>query len=229
MKNTDMARSPPGPSSGEEWRAPTMDLVRLAQEENTVARDALFARYSDRVLDIVRIRLRAGNKLRRKEDSQDLMQQALMQALAGLGSFEMHDESSLIRWLSRVVENVILDRLQYYDAQKRDMEREVSPQATGPSDGRTRTFDPRAGERGPATELRHEEQHSIVRECLASLPERYREVILMRDYENAPWPEIVERLGPPNEQAARMLHVRAVAKLGEALRRRGVRETDASF
>jgi len=223
MKNLASGAESPGEGDGRMKYEPTMNLVRKAQRGDNLASEALFGRYSDRVLEIVRIRLRAQGRLRRKEQSLDLMQQSLLEALKGLDSFEMHDESSLIRWLSRVVERVLLNRLDYYEADKRNMDREVSIEPVGHSASEeTRPFDPEAREPGPGSELRSEEHRAIVRECLASLPERYREVILMRDYEDVPWPEVVERLAASSEGAARMLHLRAIEKLGEALKRRGI-------
>jgi RNA polymerase sigma-70 factor (subfamily 1) len=199
---------------------PTIDLVQRAQQGDAPARDELFGRYSERVLDIVRIRLRARPKLRAKEQSSDLLQASLLEALKGLDAFEMRDESSLIRWLSRVVERVILNRLDYYEAEKRDMDRErpLDGAPRGEDDGPAPELPGSGG--GPSRPLHEEEGRALVLECIAALPERYREVIVMRDYEDVPWSEVVQRLGTTSENGARMIHLRAVEKLGECLRRR---------
>src|SRR5262245_19923726 len=113
-----------------EWRTlSTTDLVRLAKEGEKGAREEVFSRYSERVLDIVRARL--GKRLRTSLESRHILQEAFSDALAGLERFEMQDGSSLIRWLSTIVEHQIISKASYYNAEKRSAEREVPIEGGG--------------------------------------------------------------------------------------------------
>ena len=62
----------------------------------------------------------------------------------------------------------------------------------------------------------------MVADCVASLPDRYREVIAMRDYVGAEWEEVAKETGHSSANAARMTHNRARMALGKMLRQRGM-------
>lgn len=194
------------PSSEE---LPTLELVRRVQGGDRAACEALFGRYRERVLAIARVRLSAG--LRRHFESVDILQEALLEALRGLERFEMRDESSLIRWLAVLVERRIAARARALRAVKR-----AQPEAVG---------DPQAPGReregsgpSPSSEAMAHEQSARVQGALAELPERHRELILLRDYAGATWETIAGELGLASPDAARMLHARALVKLGALLR-----------
>jgi len=209
-------RSPAPPSY--EAGTPTVELVRRAKGGDVAAREALFARYGGRVLAIARARL--GAKLRTALESDDILQETLLEALRGLERFEMRDESSLIRWLAQLVEHRITARASYHAAGKRDA-------SVVPLEGERLAGAPRAPALtsllpGPASELERRETSSSVQSALTELPERQRELVLLRDYAGASWDEIAHAVGAPSPAAARMLHARALLKLGELLRKYGV-------
>jgi RNA polymerase sigma-70 factor (ECF subfamily) len=207
-------------SSGSD--APTVQLVQRAQGGEGAAREALFARYGERILAIARARL--GARLRGVLESGDILQEALLEALRGLERFEMRDESSLIRWLATLVEHRITARAGYHGAAKRSAS--VVPLDGVPEDGsapgdrsRPEPASPRAG---PRTELEGRESAAAVQEALAELPEMQRELVLLRDYAGTSWAEAAEAVGAPSAAAARMMHARALVRLGELLRAKGV-------
>lgn len=196
----------------------TVELVQRAQQGDAAAREALFARYGGRVLAIARARL--GPRLRASVESGDILQEALLEALRALERFEMRDESSLIRWLAQLVEHRITARASYHAASKRD-----GPVV--PLDGERPAGQPSALELaslrpGPATELERREDSDSVQSALAELPERQRELVLLRDYAGESWEEIAQAIGAPTAAAARMLHARALVRLGALLRQRGL-------
>ncbi len=195
------------PSSEE---LPTLELVRRVQDGDLVAREALFARYRERVLAIARVRLSAG--LRRHFESVDILQEALLEALRGLDRFEMRDESSLIRWLAVLVERRIAARARALRAVKR-----AQPEVGGDPEVQGRE---RVGQGpSPSAEAVAHEQSARVQGALAELAERHRELILLRDYAGSSWEAIATELGLASPDAARMLHARALVKLGALLRR----------
>lgn len=195
--------------------APTLELVTRAQRGDGPAREELFARYQERVLMIARARL--GARLRAKLESTDILQEALLEATRDLARFEMRDESSLIRWLATLVEHRITARAAALTAAKRADPSESSegPFPSPPLDENVSRAP------SPSAALGERERAEAVQTALAELPERQRELILLRDYAATPWEEIASELALPSPAAARMMHARALAKLGAELRARG--------
>jgi RNA polymerase sigma-70 factor (ECF subfamily) len=183
----------------------TIELVRRAQEGERSACEELFSRYGTRVLAIARVRL--GARLRGVLESGDILQEALLEGLAGLERFEMRDESSLIRWLARLVEHRITARARHHD---------VPGRGAAAPDARERA----SPQPGPATQLVQREDADALHAALAGLPENQREVVLLRDFAGASWEEVARAIEAPTAGAARQLHVRALVRLGARLRER---------
>lgn len=186
----------------------TIELVKRVRRGDALAREALFARYQGRVLAIVRVRLSA--RMRTRLESQDVLQDVLLEALRDLERFEMRDESSLIRWLAVLVEHRIGAHARAQLAVRRD--------------GNVRALDSGDAERlgadapAPSQVLSAEESRQRVQEALAHLPEPQRELVLLRDYAGVAWQEIADELGLDSADAARMLHARALVRLASVLR-----------
>lgn len=197
----------------------TLDLVELARAGDAGATEEIYARYADRVRKIVRMRLH--REQRALHDSGDVLQKVFIDAFRNLGNFTMETDSSLIRWLAAMARNRVGGLERFDRAEKRDRGREVRIESRG-DDGATRRLPLLANLRTPSMEIGREEEAEFVRECIAELDERYREVVVLRDYVQASWAEIAEELGSPSPEAARALYDRALNKLGAALRKRGI-------
>lgn len=187
---------------------PTVDLVRRTQAGDLAAREALFARYRGRVLAMARVRLSA--KMRATVESSDILQEALMEAVRGLDRFEMREESSLIRWLAVLVERRLSARARHDNAAKRGG---AQQHLAG---------DPQAAGLEPVETAGASEASALVQSALAALPERSRELVLLRDYAGSSWETIAAELGLASPDAARMMHARALVRLGALLRARGL-------
>lgn len=193
----------------------TRDDLSLAKEGDRDALERLFERYSDRVLGIVRIRM--GARLRRHLDSRDIVQESLEEAFLAFDRFEIREDARFLQWLATIVEHRIANKAHYYEAQKRDEGRNVPLTAGKLEPARTRS------QASPSSEIAQQEEQQLVVECIASLPERYRELITLRDYVGASWQDVAEATGHPSSEAARMTHARARRALGTLLRERGLR------
>ena len=201
----------------EHLETPTVELVRRAQAGESVAREELFTRYRGRVLAIARTRL--GAKLRGMLESTDILQEALTEAAGGLERFEMRDESSLIRWLALLVEHRITAKAAYHAAARRAAA--VVPLEPPSVDGASDEIPFPSETPTPSVELVRREENDAVQAALARLPEHLRELVLLRDYAGSSWEEVAKAVGAPSPNAARMMHARALARLGEALRGMG--------
>jgi RNA polymerase sigma factor (sigma-70 family) len=190
-------------------------LVERLRGGDASALDELLARYYDRVRRIARIRM--GPRLRRLTESDDLVQNTFAIAFDKIGKVELRDHSSIIQYLSRVLENQIRDAVEYFEAQKRDRSGEVSL-ATAESAGGA----PEPADTGPfpPEQAASRELKELYDECVQSLSADQREVILLREYASASWAEITAVLGRPTEHATQELYGRAQIKLAGCLRRR---------
>jgi RNA polymerase sigma-70 factor (ECF subfamily) len=197
---------------------PTRELVELSRAGRAEAREELFERYSARVLHMVRMRL--GAKLRERLESVDIVQNVMAEAFGRLGDFEMREESSLVNWLARMVQSNICNQANYFQAAKRDVNAEVAADAREPEGGPSTPLYGKLPT--PSLEVGRTEEVELIREAIASLPERYREAILLRDYAGARWQDVADEIGVDSADAARLLHSRAVSKLGEVLRGSGL-------
>ena len=97
----------------------TLTLIKEAKEGDNNALNEVCTRYMDRVHKLVRFRL--GEKLRRKAESMDIVQDVMLKAVKDIDKFDTDSESRFINWLARLVENTIRDNVDYYAAQKRNM------------------------------------------------------------------------------------------------------------
>ena len=189
----------------------SVDLVRRAQDGDRDALAALVLRYQDRVRRLVRIRM--GPQLGGVLDSLDLAQDTWLAALRGLQGFRPRDHSSIIAWLARIAENQVLDAADRQNTAKRDRRREVplsgNHSAAGPAPGAS-----------PSEEASRRELKTIYDACVAELPSEWRDVVLLREYSLAEWPEICAQLGRPSEHATRQLYRRAQLRLGTLLKER---------
>jgi len=208
----------PAPQDGHEREhdlTVTIDLLRQAQGGSQEALNRLFGRYYERVRRIVRLRL--GTRLRQRVESSDILQETFIAAIGAFDNFELRDEASFINWLARIAERQVLAAADHHKAQKRDPDREVSIHRD--ADNSDFGIDPVATGLLPQDQLARAEQTAAVEACIATLPEAYRELIILRNYAGSSWESVAEQTGRPSAAAARMMHAKAIVELGKAVRR----------
>jgi RNA polymerase sigma-70 factor (ECF subfamily) len=189
----------------------TIELVKRAQSGDGDALDRLMRRYYPRVLKIVRLRM--GARLRRSLESRDVLQETFAKAVRLFERFEMRDEGALINWLARIAEHELMNAADHFGAQKRSVEREVELDQAGVS-----SAVPAPAEAEPLAGLIESEETQLVEQCLARLPEHYRELILLRNYAGLAFAEIARETGRPSENAARMMYVQALVEITRLVR-----------
>ncbi len=162
----------------------TFHLVRRAKDGQPEALGRLFDRYYSRVHKIVSLRL--GSKLREVLDAEDIIQETFMGAFKTFDRFEMQNESSVINWLSRIAERAINGAADHFGAAKRKAARVPIDQM----DTQDRAVQIPDHRRGPRTLVAAGEEARIVEECIAKLPEQYREIIILRNYIEYGWEDV---------------------------------------
>ena len=179
----------------------TSELLRRAQAGSPEAVNALYERCAGRLLAYVRLRL--GRELRTRLESRDILQATLVKSLEGLSQLRGNDTRSLMGWLSRIADNEIRDRADYYHRQRRDAAREAPIEDEAPVPALTRSA---------LSRIILDEQAQRLEAALEALSPDHREVILLRKFEELPFAEIGRRLGK-TEDACRMLLARAMTAL----------------
>jgi len=192
----------------------TQHLVTLAKGGDKPAVEQLCRIYGERVRRIIRLRI--DSKLRPKVDSVDVVQDALVLALAGLENFTYKNEGDFLRWLSRIAENKLHDTLDKFHADKRDIRREIpfkkmetnSENGSFGVDGLLQTTT-------PSVLLSRKEQLDRLERAIDELKPEYREVIFLSRIERLSHEEIAAKL-EKSKGAVAMLLSRALVALTAA-------------
>ncbi|MGC6487931.1 MAG: RNA polymerase sigma factor [Planctomycetota bacterium] len=189
----------------------TRTLVRRALDHDRDAVDQLFERYRDRLRAALRKLI--GPKYRTfLADSEDATHDAILSALKRLDKFEYRGDGSFLAWLLKSAEYEILGRVRAMEAKKRS------------APGSQLVLDD-AAVAVPAKDATPSQVHDEaelaerIRAAMQQLPEREREIIVLRRYMELDSAEICEEMGLPTEGAARALLSRAQARLAGHLSR----------
>jgi RNA polymerase sigma-70 factor, ECF subfamily len=152
-------------------------LVAQSLAGDQLAFQRLVERHQTRLFSLVR------HYTRNAVEIEDLVQETLLKAYARLASFQ--SQSSFYTWLYRIATNTILDWLkrQGRNPVQSVEDIEVSMPAS-----------PRAVMR-PDARLAQEEIARITQEILAELPEIFRTVLVLREFEDLAYQEIADVLG----------------------------------
>lgn len=187
----------------------TTVLVSAARDGDRLALERLFERYLPRVRQIVAVRM--GKRLRAIAEVEDLVQDAMVKVLQGLGSYEPRSEGSFRSWLARCVQNAIVDRAREQEAAKRGagkLRRFADLGSTRLSDSVFAGKDPTA-----SAILRGKEFEERLEEALLGLEEHQREIIVLRYLCEMPYEEVASAMGFQEVTSARRACARAVHKL----------------
>lgn len=154
-----------------------------------------------------------------KFDASDAVQQTLLAAWQGWGQFRGTTEAQRMAWIRQILAHQLAHLARHYaGTQKRSVDREYSiEESLDRSDARLEAMLP-SREPSPSRLAMDNEQRLALGKVLESLPEDYREVILLRNIQELPHEEVAKRMGR-SEGAARMLWLRALAALKDAMQK----------
>ena len=154
---------------------------------------------------------RSDPELRVKVAASDLVQETLWAAGQGFNRFNGTSESELRLWLRRILLNKLAGAWRsYYETDKRNLDRE---QSLFELPGGVNELLALAGnELTPREHAIANEQVLAIERTMARLPDRYREVIRLRCFDLASFPEIGQALETTSE-AVRKLWCRAIERL----------------
>lgn len=193
----------------------TRDLLRRWHDGDSNALGELVTQDATWIADHVHRRL--GPLLRRRADTDDIVQHTLVEVLKTGPRFVVDDRQHLRALLARMVENVLRYHARHDQQQKRDVRREQPAEARATASQSVLNLSPHAASGpGPASAAAAAETRDWVRLALELLDPQDRDVIVGREYEDLPFAEIAARQGIP-EAHARVRYQRALPKLAKKL------------
>lgn len=158
------------------------------------------------------VRKRMSPVVRRDGDTQDFVQETLLDVLRSGPHFAIDDAAAFRALLARIVENNLIDRVRHLQRDKRDHRRDRPL----PTDSVLQLDAPLRSVTEPPVRADSNEQQQWLRLAVELLSAEDREVIRLRDWEGVSFVELGERLGIA-EDAARKRYTRALPRLAEKL------------
>ena len=161
-------------------------------------------------------RSQLGGALRLHVSPSDLVQEALFEAHRDFRRFAGTSEPELAAWLRRILVRNIADEARKQQAHRRGWNREESLEAYLERSSAAAHEALASAVSSPSDQASRGELAVVLAEALSSLPEDYREVIVMRHLDHRKFEEIAVRMGR-SAGAVRKLWTRALVKLREVM------------
>lgn len=189
-------------------------LLMLALSGDVDAFGQLFDRHRNWLRLIIRAQM--GATLRKKADSNDMLQETFLTASKTLSDFRGRDIAALLRWLEVIALRRVCDASRrYVSSAKRAAVREVSLEDLSRQANRS-------GDRlaavlatttaSPSHRLRHSETLVVLADAIAALPDDYQQVVELRFLREQSLGEVADAMGR-SKGAVTMLLARAVRQL----------------
>jgi len=162
-------------------------------------------------------RMQIGRYLQSKLDAADVVQDTFLEAHRHFAHFRGQTQAEFVVWLRRILATVLANLVrQYVGTQARDvrLERDLAAgldQSSAALDGAL--VDPRSS---PSQQSARREQSIILADALATLPDDYRDVIVLRQLQGLSFAEVASKMNR-SEDSVQKLWVRALANLRRAL------------
>ncbi len=178
-------------------------LVDLCRKGDDSAFDVLVVRHQDRLFHSL------VSMLKSRDDALDIAQSALLQAHRKLDTFR--GDSAFYSWLYRIAVNLALSWL------RKQKSGSVSIDALREETGFEVVAEDRDGQ--PLASVLRDEHRRVVRETLAELPEEFRTVLVMKEFEGLRYDEIASLTEVPIGTVRSRIH-RGRGELAQRLKRK---------
>jgi RNA polymerase sigma-70 factor (ECF subfamily) len=193
----------------------TQVLIDRAHEGDEAARQQLLERYRDYLRRMVAVRL--DRRMAARVDASDVVQETLVEAARRLDDYLRERPLPFYGWLRQLAGERIIDtHRRHVTTQRRSVTRERrDPDLPDASADQLvqRLF---ADHTSPSNHLMRQERHERLKAALASLPQRDREVLVMRHLEQLSTAEIAAML-EISEPAVKSRLLRALIRMREQI------------
>jgi RNA polymerase sigma-70 factor, ECF subfamily len=190
--------------------------IRLAREGQSEALDGLFAPYRNylRILACASL----DRDLRSKADPSDVVQESLLKAQQSYHQFRGTTEEEWVGWLRKILARTLIDLRRHFDYGARSVSRERSLEASLTQSSTALRNLVTARGATPSQEAQQREVGVVLADALGRLETDDQDVVVLRSLRELEWKEVGLRMGRTPD-SARMLWIRALRRLGEALGR----------
>lgn len=186
-------------------------LLALARGGDGPALGDLLEHYRNYLSLLARVQV--GRRIQGKLDVADLVQETFLGVHRGVHNFRGTSEAQFLAWLRQILVGILANQVRrYFGTKRRDvrLERELQDDLD-----RSSVFLGShliATQSSPSAQASRREQAVILADAMESLPDDYREVIILRQLEGLSFPEVARRMGR-TEDSVKNLWARALAKL----------------
>ena len=170
------------------------------------------------VLDLYRsyvkllARVQMANRVAGKFDASDIVQEVFFKASRAFAQFRGATEREFLAWLRQILANVLATQMRKFHGATRDcrLEQEFNRQISDASSVLQTAFADESP--SPSEKLAQKERAVILAEAIDKLPPDYRDVVVLRHFEQLPFAEIAKRM-EKSLNSVRNVWPRALAKL----------------
>ncbi|HXG08275.1 MAG TPA: sigma-70 family RNA polymerase sigma factor [Gemmataceae bacterium] len=193
-------------------------LLRQAQAGDSQALGELLELYRNYLTVLARLQI--GRQLQGKVDASDVVQDTFLKAHRDFARFRGETEGEWISWLRQVLTGCLIQLIRHYcGTQRRNvrLERALAQELDQTSQALDQGLVARQS--SPSHQAVRRERAVLVADALGSLPDDYREVILLSHFEGMSFPEVARHMGRSLD-SVKNLWARALVRLRRALRDR---------
>jgi RNA polymerase sigma-70 factor (ECF subfamily) len=164
--------------------------------------------------------LHLDRRLRGKLDPSDVVQQTMLRAYSAFGELRSRDSEVLMAWLRRILASTLADAVKHYERDKRDihLERSIEADLDRSASGFAAWL--AADQTSPSRHLMQNEEMLRLVDALARLPDRMREVVVLKHCQGWTLQRIADHIGRSVPAVASLLR-RGLADLRHELDSRG--------
>jgi RNA polymerase sigma-70 factor (ECF subfamily) len=191
------------------------DLIRQARAGDRQALGALIDAYRPYLKLLAR--LHQDSRMQAKLDDSDLVQDVLMLAIRDFSEFRGVTEPEFTSWLRTIMARVAAKSVRHFRTRRRDIALEQNLQVSLDQSSWLLSSKLAAPDETPSQEAAYRERAVLVAEALERLPEHYREVVILRDFEGLTPKEIGQRLNRTPDAVCK-IWARAMAKVRQLLK-----------
>ncbi len=163
--------------------------------------------------------LHLDRRLRGKLDPSDIVQQTMLRAYSAFGEIRSQETEVLTAWLRRILASTLADAVKHYERDKRDIHRERSIEADLDRSASGFAAWLAADQTSPSRQFERNEEMLRLVDALARLPDRMREVIVLKHCQGWTLQRIADHIGRTVPAVASLLR-RGLADLRRELESR---------
>ena len=166
------------------------ELMRLARQGETKAISSLIELYRNYLWLLARHQI--DRRLQGKLDASDVVQESFLESHRDFAQFQGTTEQELLAWLRRILSRSLIDSARRFATRRRDVSLEQTMERVLEQSSRSLAGGLVAAGSSPSQVAARREQAVLLADCLAQLPEDYREVILLRQMDGLSFPEVAK-------------------------------------